>query len=64
MKHIQKQEDSYSDINILSDYTVTDKADVKKITIINKKGELYLLNNRFGCSVYGIKTKESYILIL
>ena len=66
MKHIQ-QDESYSDINIHSDYTVTDKADgERKLLLINSKGELNLLNSRLDVQYTGIKTnkKEYYNTII
>jgi hypothetical protein len=56
MNHIQLEKDSY-DINVHSDYTVTDKADgERKLLFISSSGKLYFINNSFNIEYLGIKT--------
>jgi len=49
-------------VNVLENYTVTDKADgERKLLFINKDGRIYLIDNRFNVQFTGMKTEEKTV---
>jgi len=61
-EHIQEQKEGSTIVSVLSNYTVTDKADgERKLLFINDAGRMYLIDNRFNVQFTGMKTDEKTI---
>jgi hypothetical protein len=61
-EHILPPKDGSSFVSVLSQYTVTDKADgERKLLFINGEGRMYLIDNRFNVQFTGMKTDEKTI---
>ena len=61
-EHIQEPKEGSTVVSVLSNYTVTDKADgERKLLFINEEGRIYLIDNRFNVQFTGMKTDEKTI---
>lgn len=60
--HILPPKEGSTIVSVLSNYTVTDKADgERKLLFINDEGRMYLIDNRFNVQFTGMKTDEKTI---
>jgi hypothetical protein len=61
-EHILPKKEGSTMVSVLTNYTVTDKADgERKLLYINDEGRLYLIDNRFNVQFTGMKTDEKTI---
>jgi len=58
-EHILPKKEGSTTVSVLTNYTVTDKADgERKLLYINTDGKIYLIDNRFNVQFTGMKTDE------
>jgi len=61
-EHILPKKEDSTAVSVLTNYTVTDKADgERKLLYINEEGRMYLIDNRFNVQFTGMKTDEKTI---
>jgi len=61
-EHILPKKEGSTYVSVLTNYTVTDKADgERKLLFINEEGRIYLIDNRFNVQFTGMKTSEKTI---
>ena len=61
-ENILPKKEGSTTINVLENYTVTDKADgERKLLFINEIGRIYLIDNRFNVQFTGMKTDEKTV---